>query len=360
MKKIIIIGPIPPPYIGPSIATKLLLTSELTTKFSLFHLDTSHHKTVKTLGKKRGSSLVTSFLHIIRLVKLIKNTNPHAIYLPISQTLIGFLRDSGFILVSKFRKKRVIIHLRGSYFRKMYERFNYFLKLWVKFVMKKVDYTIVLDKKLKPIFLPFMDEDRIKVVPNGVKLMKRILKPKTNLLKVIYLSNLIKEKGVMDLFSALPSIVERCPQVEFIFAGEMGLSKKEIKQVKKISNLPKLKGKVKILPPVIGRKKEVLLGGGDVFVLPSYNEGAPWVILEAMSAGLSIVATDVGVIKEIIEEGGITVRVGDVKGLGDAIVKLLKEEKRRKEMGEKNRKKIKNKYNEKKFVENMEKIFSLV
>jgi glycosyltransferase involved in cell wall biosynthesis len=63
----------------------------------------------------------------------------------------------------------------------------------------------------------------------------------------------------------------------------------------------------------------------DVFALPSYSEGSPNVLLEAMDAGLPIVATAVGGVGEMIRNGeqGLLVPAGDVEGIARSVIMLL-------------------------------------
>ena len=72
---------------------------------------------------------------------------------------------------------------------------------------------------------------------------------------------------------------------------------------------------------VSGDRKKELLNRAEVFVLPSYHEGLPVSILEAMSYGCAIISTPVGGIPEVVRENGILVRPGDVEGIAAAIAR---------------------------------------
>jgi glycosyltransferase involved in cell wall biosynthesis len=73
---------------------------------------------------------------------------------------------------------------------------------------------------------------------------------------------------------------------------------------------------------VSGDAKAGLLSRTDVFVLPSYNEGLPISILEAMSYGCAIVSTPVGGIPEVVKDNGVLVKPGDIDGIASAIYSL--------------------------------------
>ena len=89
----------------------------------------------------------------------------------------------------------------------------------------------------------------------------------------------------------------------------------------------------------LGHRADIpqLLTLSDLLVLPSYTEGLPLVILEAMAAGLPVVATPVGGIPEVVihQETGFLVPVENVQALGDAILRLLQNPLLRNEMGNK-------------------------
>ena len=89
----------------------------------------------------------------------------------------------------------------------------------------------------------------------------------------------------------------------------------------------------------LGHRDDIpqLLSLSDLLVLPSYTEGLPLVILEAMAAGLPVVATPVGGIPEVVihQETGFLVAVEDVQALGDVIFKLLQNPLLKNEIGNK-------------------------
>ncbi len=80
----------------------------------------------------------------------------------------------------------------------------------------------------------------------------------------------------------------------------------------------------------------------DIFVLPSYAEGMPNSLLEAMACGLPVIASKIGGVVDIIEDGksGILVEPGDVLGLASAMVRLLKDAELRQRLGAEARKRI--------------------
>ena len=98
----------------------------------------------------------------------------------------------------------------------------------------------------------------------------------------------------------------------------------------------------------LGHREDVpqVLADTDIFVLPSRTEAFPNVLLEAMATGLPVVASDVGGIPELVEDGrnGLLVPVGDAQALAAAIVRLMAEPQLADALGEAARLAIESRY----------------
>jgi glycosyltransferase involved in cell wall biosynthesis len=183
-------------------------------------------------------------------------------------------------------------------------------------------------------------------IPYGVDLAKYRLdknsKKKTDLalkandIVVGTVARLHPQKGHQYLITAAAEVVERYPNVRFVFVGD-GILRAELERL--VDNL-KLKDKILFL----GFRHDVdeLLHTFDIFVLPSLYEGLPNVVLEAMACGKPVIATAVDGSPEAITDGvsGILVPPKDSDALSKAILHLLENKKMRVEMGKKSRKKV--------------------
>jgi len=132
---------------------------------------------------------------------------------------------------------------------------------------------------------------------------------------ITYVGRLIYAKGVQDLISIFPSIKEKYPKSKLLIVGD-GDYKNELEKLKN--------GDEDII--FLGQRDDVvdILNITDVFVNPSYSEGMPTTILEASSVGISIVATNVGGTKEIIDST-YQVSPGKIEDLLQKILKSLYE-----------------------------------
>lgn len=336
--RVLIVGPIPPPYMGPSLATQILLQSGLSEHFDLYHLNTSHHKSWKSLGSFSMSNIWAALVHSMQLVLLMVKKRPDIIYIPISQTTIGYLRDSIFILIGKIFRCKVIAHLRGGYFRKWLDGTNFIVRRYVYIVHSFVDAQIVLGECLRSVFHGLVPCESIFVVPNGRDFDWSPSQGKCGdrkKLRVLFLGNLIESKGALDVLKSAKVVWAEGCDVEFLFAGAWRDDR--VKNELEAQARKNKDNAIKLLGTVVGRPKADLLLGADIFVFPTYYpfEGHPWVIVEAMAAGLPIITTDHAAIRESVlqDVNGFIVEKQNSQDIARRIVQLCQDDGLRQAMG---------------------------
>ena len=312
---ILLIAPLPPPYNGQTIATELLVNSKIKELYNLEIINiTSFSNRMRESGKFEIWRLVEIlyyfFKHLIRLFIF----SPDIVYITISQSSLGFLRDIPFIWSSKIFRKRCVIHLHGGYFRRFYENSPVIYKRVIKKTLRKVDYAVVLSESLRGMFEGIVPNNKIIVIPNSVsnkfiltdeELNNKIIKIKssnmTSTFKVLHLSNLIPSKGYFNVLETA-LLARQCNlPIEFIFAGAW-VSKEDEKKVADFIDRYKLDN-VRFTGIVTGNCKREILLNSNVFVLPSKYEGLPISMLEAMGMGLPVIVTPVGGIPDVVMEG---------------------------------------------------------
>ena len=152
-------------------------------------------------------------------------------------------------------------------------------------------------------------------------------------LVVGYVGWLIPIKGVTYLVNAMAKIVEQHPKSLLVLVGKGDDKGEEEIKLKEQVERAGLADKVRFL----GWRPDVdeIMGCFDIFVLPSLNEGMGRVLVEAMAAGLPIVASRVGGIPDLVKHGenGLLVPPADTSALEKAISALLQDGARRKRMG---------------------------
>ncbi len=151
---------------------------------------------------------------------------------------------------------------------------------------------------------------------------------------IFFVGRVERRKGAATLLRAIPSILAAYPDCQFIFAGKVN---DDVREELAAVQSPR----VQFLGP---RPRDELIGyyqRAAVFVAPSLWDNSPNTVYEAMSCGVPVVASRVGGIPELVDDGvtGLLVPPGDSQALGDALCGLLGNRARREQMGRHGREK---------------------
>jgi glycosyltransferase involved in cell wall biosynthesis len=255
-------------------------------------------------------------------------------------------------LAAKLAGVPIIVHNPHSHiFYGYYGRFLSYVFVWIEKILALLTdriLTLTSTGKREHIEYGVGPPSKFTVVHSGVPLerflnAKKITLHKRRLLRqefgvneneqiCIFVSRLAPVKGHKYLISAIPKVLENVPSAKFLLVGDGELRGNLEQQAFLELSLPN--------DSVIftGLRHDVpgLLAISDLFVLSSINEGMGMVLVEAMAAGLPVVATRVGGVADVVVDGetGILVPPRNPNALSDAIVKLLKDENMRRRMGE--------------------------
>ena len=229
----------------------------------------------------------------------------------------SFYRKSVFIKIAHLAKKKIIIHMHGSEFNIFYENeCNNKQKKKIREIFLLADVIIALSDEWKVYLSKYCDDHKIIVLNNAIKI-PLFVRDNFKDRNVLFLGRLGRRKGTYDLIAAIPKVLEKNPHVHFYFGGDG-----EIEACKKICIKTHVQNNVTFLGWITGGQKEEYLKKCSTFILPSYHEGMPMAILEAMAYGNIVIATPVGGIPEVIHTGqnGYLIDTGDIDGIADTIL----------------------------------------
>lgn len=365
-KKILIIGPLPPPYHGMTTVTNTILNSFLNKDYKLIHVNTSDRRPVSKMGLFDIINIWLAFKHFFIFLWICFKEKPNMVYLPIAQNIAGYLRDSLFLVPCRILDIKTVIHLNGGYFRVFYEKSNILMKVLIKYTLEKVSAAIVLGNCLKYIFKGIIPEGKIFVVPNGVEdNFKNNTKKyfQSNTCQILFLGNLCRSKGVFEILKIIPIITSKCKNVKFIFAGDW-MKEDEKKEAIEFIDRHNINSYVEFIGVIYGEIKKKYLLNSDLLLFPTDYpfEGQPFVILEAMSAGLPIISTNKGAIGETIIDGenGYLIGIGDTEQLVKKITELISNIDLRKKMGQRSREIYLERFTKERFIQNLSNVFDTV
>jgi len=199
------------------------------------------------------------------------------------------------------------------------------------FIVRHADRVITVSKEIaRKARLAGIDSKKICLIENGVNLerfrnnippdsIRESLRIKKDAFVVGTVGALTEEKGHLYLLKAIPKVVQRFPEVIFLFVGD-GRERPSLEITTSHLNI-----KDRVI--FAGMRKDVpeILSILNVFVLPSLNEGLPMALLEAQAAQIPVVATRVGAIPDVLEDGvtGILIPPKDPQAIAEAITMIL-------------------------------------
>lgn len=234
-----------------------------------------------------------------------------------------------------------VVSLRGADVPGYTDRFTFVYKIltpFIRLIWKKAGAVISNSDGLRDLALETNSRQKIGVIYNGVDTEKFCSdegKKVSQSFKILCISRLTGRKGINYLIGAMKLISGKYPSAKLKIVGD-GDAKTDLeKQAKELG----IGDKVDFQGRIRHDKLPNIYANSHVFVLPSLNEGMSNTMLEALAAGLPIVATDTGGTKELVRDGenGSIVRMKDEKDIADKIGKLIDDQELREKMSRKSR-----------------------
>lgn len=235
----------------------------------------------------------------------------------------SFWRKALFLAMGRIAGVPVVIHLHGSEFMEFYNTSPAWVRKIIRGTFDRASTIVVLSESWRGC-ISSLTKAPVVVVANFVadQYNHEEAQRRRERHSVLFLGELGRRKGIYDLLRAFGGVLQSVPQATLYCGGNGDVDGVKL-MVKKLG----LDGAVQVLGWVSGEAKRSLLHRCSVFVLPSYNEGLPMAIIEAMSCSMAIVSTRVGGIPELVDESnGALIEPGDLERLRAEVVRLLEQE----------------------------------
>lgn len=286
------------------------------------------HVTVRHLATMEDGSLwlkLHVFLHALReLYTELKTHEPVIVHIHFSKKG-STLRKTILAWMTMGAGKPLVLHAHGSTFDEFFEELPKPIQELLRYTFARADRFVVLSSQWKEFYMRCcgLREERIVVLTNPTALPKTLpdRRGRTQV-QFLFLGRIGARKGSFDLlraFRALPGALRE--RASLVLAGD--------------GQVEELRAAARDLAPHVtvhswidAARRDVLLLGSDVFVLPSYHEGVPMALLEAMAHGLPVIATPVGGIPDVVtsEIEGLLIEPGDEAGLARALARFIEDE----------------------------------
>lgn len=362
MKKILCIVQLPPPLHGVSLMNSYVVNSiKVKQAFSIGIIELKFARTIQQLEKFSFSKILPVFTYAIKIIRMIIHYKPHLIYFTLTPTGLAFYRDAFYVFLLKFFSSEIVLHLHGKGIKK--NVINNPIKRKIYSLVFKNTHIICLSEILS-IDIKDVYKSKPYIVPNGIQVQPQIdgklfiaNKP---ILQILYLSNYIKNKGMLVLIEALIILKKK----DYIFKARFvgAPSDLTVEKLKELISDHNLTDFAEIIGPLYGNDKFDELRKADIFVFPTYNDSFPLVTLEAMQFGLPIVSTYEGSIPDIVinEKTGFIVDTRNAEMLALKIEILLKDKDLRINMGKQGYERFMSNYTLAHFEDNIFKTFQKI
>lgn len=279
-------------------------------KWPLFYLPTFHRKTTP-------NRLWMALQALLRFLWLLACGRVLAVHAHVASRG-SFWRKSLFLLLARAAGRPTIFHLHDGEFPQWYaQRLGPRAQAAVRHVLRAADRVIVLGQVWERELRAIEPAARIVVLSNPVVIPPDQAQPVPG--RVLFLARLWPEKGVEELLQATAALLPRYPLLQLVMAGDGDLA-----GVERRAQALGLAGHVQLTGWLAGERKSQELRSAAVFALPSWFEGMPVGVLEAMAAGVPVVASEVGGIPEALgPDAGLLVPVRDATALAQALARVL-------------------------------------
>jgi glycosyltransferase involved in cell wall biosynthesis len=231
---------------------------------------------------------------------------------------VSLIRKLPFVAMARLWRKPLLVHVHASSPESLFDR----TPSWaVRFTLLSADRVMALS----PLWARSIEEHcpgaKLTVIPNPAVTPTLTGEADHREPTVLYVGKLESRKGYADLIRSAEEVVRKLPGTRFVFAGHG-----EVEKARTLADSLGLGSSIECLGWISREDLPGLLNRAAVFCLPSYNEGVPMCLIEAMSYGMAVVATPVGGIPDLIHSGanGILIAPGDIGGFSRAIIELLK------------------------------------
>lgn len=353
--KILFIMHMPPPVHGAAMMGKYIHDSELINdKFECHYINLTTAKSLKDIGRGGIKKLWKFICLLTKIVKRLLTLKPQLVYVTPNSHGGAFYKDFVVVQLIKLMGYKVIVHYHNKGVATCQDK-------WLDDKLYRIFFknikVILLAEALYQDVEKYVKREDVFICPNGIpeSLDVEPTSERNNVIpQLLFLSNLLVDKGVLVLLDALKILKERGYSFVCNFVGgetaEIDAARfAEEVEIRGLNDMAVYLGKK------YGAEKTEEYRKSDVFVFPTLNEAFGLVLLEAMEHALPCIATDEGGISDIIDEGetGFIVCKRDSEALADKIEYLLAHPEERMRMGKNGYRKFHDKFTLKKFEESM-------
>ena len=318
---VLLLGPHRAAVSGVSTHLNLLMGSTLAEDFELVHFQVG--------SEGRDESAVTRLLRLAAspfvLFATILFRHVSLVHINTSLNTRAYWRDVAYLFVAKLLRARVVYQVHGGQLPHEFFAGRWLLTRFLRWTLRLPDLVLLLAQVELDAYRIFVPEQNLVRLPNGIdtRPYSRVPTVRTRAeypLRLVYIGRLDREKGLYEALQGLRLACELGVDARLMVAGRGP----EEGRLRRYAQALGIAARAAFIGPVFGDEKVKLLSTADVMILPSYAEGLPYALLEAMAAGIPVIATPVGAIPDVVTHGthGQLVAPRDGRAIAQALVAM--------------------------------------
>jgi glycosyltransferase involved in cell wall biosynthesis len=315
--RVLLVGPLPPPVGGMASVVQNLLDA------FRGRLDVRVLNTVKTTAADRPlwAGVVAQLGLLGALARHCILWRPDVVHIH-TCSWFSFWRSGVDVLLAWLLGRRVVLHIHGGQFGEFLAGLSFAQARLARLLLRIPRRVIVLGAGWRDLLESWVSPARVVVVPNGVAAGAQVQPDAAGPFRILCLAHYQAGKGLEDLLRAVAALrTSRRVRLELFGSdAELGYRRRLVALAAELGLAD-----AAIAGPVVGALKDAALASAHCFCLPSYAEGLPMSMLEAMAVGLPVVATRVGAIPEALDDGreGLLFAPGDIAALTAHLGRLI-------------------------------------
>lgn len=299
MNKILFILHLPPPVHGAAMVGQYIRNSYLlNSSFDCHYFNLTLAKGLDDIGKGGVKKAFSFCSQLISLWKTVRAVNPQICYITPNTKGRAFYKDFCVVMLLKIMRQDIVAHYHNKGVSERQDKLVDHVMYKCFFNRQRV---ILLAGKLYEDMKKYVLPEDVYICPNGIPSQRAMpAVQKRAVFRILFLSNMMKEKGVWDLVEACSLLKKEGADFRCDFVGKWS----DITEEAFLEAIERkgLTDCVKAYGAKYGPDKKRFMQRANLFVLPSHNEAFPLVLLEAMQYGLPCIATAEGGIPAIIDD----------------------------------------------------------
>jgi glycosyltransferase involved in cell wall biosynthesis len=360
-----VVGPLPPPAMGPAVATEVMCRGLEAAGVRVVHVNTQDRRPVSKTNVLDLRNVLLALLHAFQTGWRAARSPVQVVYIPISQGRWGYARDALLMAIVRLLRRPYIVHLHGANLQSFYRSSRPLERRLIRTTLAWSQRAIALTPDLTRVYDGLVPPERLRVLENGIpdpwptgvawlhRERAERASQRPSALRILFVANRFPSKGAATVVRALAEPALR--QARLHLVGDP--APEIIRRTEMLAEGLGVRERVEILGPRVDREKLREFEAADVFAYPTENDGQPLVVLEAMAAGLPVVASRCGGIPETLGDTGLLIEARDPTGLAEAVGTLIDDPELRDRLGRAARARYVSHYTAEHFQERLLKIF---